>query len=194
MTPRRRLVVLDPSAGSERSSFREIDDDHFHDACGVFGIFGNSEAANLTYLGLARAPAPRARVGRHRDERRATALRASLDGARPRRVHPGASREAPRKDRDRPRPLLDRRFARTSRTRSPSRSTMLAARSPSATTETSRTPTSSAQSSKARGSILPVDSDTEVSSTSSQRAPRSRSRTASPRRSRACAERTRSSS
>jgi len=52
MTPRRRLVVLDPSAGRERSSFREIDDDHFHDACGVFGIFGNSEAANLTYLGL----------------------------------------------------------------------------------------------------------------------------------------------
>ena len=27
-------------------------DDHFHDECGVFGIFGASEAANLTYLGL----------------------------------------------------------------------------------------------------------------------------------------------
>jgi amidophosphoribosyltransferase len=27
-------------------------DDHFHDHCGVFGVFGNSEAANLTYLGL----------------------------------------------------------------------------------------------------------------------------------------------
>lgn len=27
-------------------------DDHFHDECGVFGIFGVPEAANLTYLGL----------------------------------------------------------------------------------------------------------------------------------------------
>ena len=30
----------------------EIDDDHFHDQCGVFGVFGAKEAANLTYLGL----------------------------------------------------------------------------------------------------------------------------------------------
>ncbi|MFZ0433655.1 MAG: amidophosphoribosyltransferase [Candidatus Acidiferrales bacterium] len=29
-----------------------LDDDHFHDHCGVFGIFGNPEAAKLTYLGL----------------------------------------------------------------------------------------------------------------------------------------------
>jgi len=28
------------------------DDDHFHDECGVFGVFGHPEAANLTYLGL----------------------------------------------------------------------------------------------------------------------------------------------
>src|SRR5579871_1867223 len=27
-------------------------DDHFHDHCGVFGVFGHPEAANLTYLGL----------------------------------------------------------------------------------------------------------------------------------------------
>ncbi len=27
-------------------------DDHFHDECGVFGVFNHSEAANLTYLGL----------------------------------------------------------------------------------------------------------------------------------------------
>lgn len=27
-------------------------DDHFHDECGVFGVFGAEEAANLTYLGL----------------------------------------------------------------------------------------------------------------------------------------------
>jgi len=29
-----------------------LDDDHFHDQCGVFGVFGSKEAANLTYLGL----------------------------------------------------------------------------------------------------------------------------------------------
>jgi amidophosphoribosyltransferase len=28
------------------------DDDHFHDECGVVGIYGHPEAANLTYLGL----------------------------------------------------------------------------------------------------------------------------------------------
>jgi amidophosphoribosyltransferase len=30
----------------------EFDDDHFHDHCGVFGVFGNPEAAKLAYLGL----------------------------------------------------------------------------------------------------------------------------------------------
>ncbi len=30
----------------------ESDDDHFHDQCGVFGIWGSNEAANHTYLGL----------------------------------------------------------------------------------------------------------------------------------------------
>ncbi len=29
-----------------------LDDDHFHDECGVFGFFGEEEAAKLTYLGL----------------------------------------------------------------------------------------------------------------------------------------------
>jgi amidophosphoribosyltransferase len=29
-----------------------LDDDHFHDHCGVFGIFGHAEAAKMTYLGL----------------------------------------------------------------------------------------------------------------------------------------------
>ncbi|MCH2173279.1 amidophosphoribosyltransferase [Myxococcota bacterium] len=32
--------------------FQEHLDDHFHDQCGVFGIHGHSEAANITYLGL----------------------------------------------------------------------------------------------------------------------------------------------
>jgi amidophosphoribosyltransferase len=30
----------------------DILDDHFHDECGVFGVFGHPEAANLAYLGL----------------------------------------------------------------------------------------------------------------------------------------------
>src|SRR5579863_4677483 len=30
----------------------QLDDDHFHDHCGVFGIFGHPEAAKMTYLGL----------------------------------------------------------------------------------------------------------------------------------------------
>jgi amidophosphoribosyltransferase len=34
------------------SGLHILDDDHFHDHCGVFGIFGNEEAAKLTYLGL----------------------------------------------------------------------------------------------------------------------------------------------
>src|SRR5258708_1664551 len=34
------------------SSFRDDDDDHFRDECGVFGIYGHPEASNLTYLGL----------------------------------------------------------------------------------------------------------------------------------------------
>jgi amidophosphoribosyltransferase len=29
-----------------------LDDDHFHDQCGVFGVFGHPEATKLTYLGL----------------------------------------------------------------------------------------------------------------------------------------------
>jgi amidophosphoribosyltransferase len=32
--------------------FEDDSDDHFHDQCGVFGIWGSDEAANHTYLGL----------------------------------------------------------------------------------------------------------------------------------------------
>jgi amidophosphoribosyltransferase len=34
------------------SKLIQIDDDHFHDHCGVFGIFGHPEAAKLAYLGI----------------------------------------------------------------------------------------------------------------------------------------------
>src|SRR5579862_5613846 len=34
------------------SNIYQFEDDHFHDECGVFGIFGREEAAKLSYLGL----------------------------------------------------------------------------------------------------------------------------------------------
>jgi amidophosphoribosyltransferase len=30
----------------------QLEDDHFHDHCGVFGVFGHAEAAKMAYLGL----------------------------------------------------------------------------------------------------------------------------------------------
>jgi amidophosphoribosyltransferase len=50
--PHRRLVVLDPGPASYGVPPAPEADDHFHDQCGVFGIVGHSEAANMTYLGL----------------------------------------------------------------------------------------------------------------------------------------------
>jgi amidophosphoribosyltransferase len=34
------------------TEFSIFEDDHFHDHCGVFGVFGHEEAAKLAYLGL----------------------------------------------------------------------------------------------------------------------------------------------
>jgi amidophosphoribosyltransferase len=34
------------------NEFLDIGDDHFHDECGVVGVFGHPEASKLTYLGL----------------------------------------------------------------------------------------------------------------------------------------------
>jgi amidophosphoribosyltransferase len=42
----------DLAAGRVLADFLVVDDDHFHDECGVFGVYGHPEAANLTYLGL----------------------------------------------------------------------------------------------------------------------------------------------
>jgi amidophosphoribosyltransferase len=41
--------MRDRGAGERGQAF---DDDHFHDECGVFGVFGHAEAANIAYLGL----------------------------------------------------------------------------------------------------------------------------------------------
>jgi hypothetical protein len=37
--------------GLGMSGFEEFDD-HFHDHCGVVGVYGHEEAAKLVYLGL----------------------------------------------------------------------------------------------------------------------------------------------
>ncbi|MBX3186684.1 MAG: amidophosphoribosyltransferase [Labilithrix sp.] len=50
---RRHLTVLDPAslpAGAKRPI--DDEDDRFHDQCGVFAVYGHSEAANIAYLGL----------------------------------------------------------------------------------------------------------------------------------------------
>jgi amidophosphoribosyltransferase len=53
---RRRLTVLDPAvlAGTRKAGSVELgeEDDHFHDQCGVFAVYGHGEAANIAYLGL----------------------------------------------------------------------------------------------------------------------------------------------
>ncbi len=43
--------MTEPSRSSSVRRAR-ASDDRFHDECGVFGVFGHPEAANLTYLGL----------------------------------------------------------------------------------------------------------------------------------------------
>jgi amidophosphoribosyltransferase len=47
---KRRLIVLDAPSYEARADLEESD--RFHDGCGVFGILGHPEAANMTYLGL----------------------------------------------------------------------------------------------------------------------------------------------
>ena len=59
---RRHLVVLDAALDSRAPSRTILPDiacaaadevdDHFRDHCGVFGVYGHPEAANITYLGL----------------------------------------------------------------------------------------------------------------------------------------------
>jgi amidophosphoribosyltransferase len=49
--PKRRMVVLDPPPRASPPRASE-DDDRFHDECGVFGVLGHTESANITYLGL----------------------------------------------------------------------------------------------------------------------------------------------
>jgi amidophosphoribosyltransferase len=56
-TRRRRLTILDPGASDRmvrvaRALELEDEDDHFHDQCGVFAVYGHAESANIAYLGL----------------------------------------------------------------------------------------------------------------------------------------------
>ena len=137
--------------------------DKFNDECGVFGIFGHPEAANLTYLGLYAL--------QHRGQESAGI--AASDGTHDPRVarrwatSPTSSTattlaQLPGTMRHRPRPLLDGRREPAGERAADPRSTARTARSPSATTATSSTPTSCATSSCSQGSIFQTTSDTEV--------------------------------
>src|SRR3982074_782911 len=52
MTPRHHLIVLDPPPPAAWRARGADEAAHFHDECGVFGIYAHNEAANLSYLGL----------------------------------------------------------------------------------------------------------------------------------------------
>ena len=154
--PRSRACVREPPRQHARHA-TTLDDDHFHDECGVFGIYGHPEAANITYLGL--------HALQHRGQESAGIVTSDGEQLYAHRAMglvqdaftPGAARAScpgasPSATSATPPPA-----ARTSRTRSRSRSTTRAARSRSATTATSRTPTSSAPSSRRAGSIFQID-------------------------------------
>src|ERR1700745_2092951 len=49
---KRRPAIVDTARPGPPRRWDAPDDDKFHDECGVFGIFGHPEAANMTYLGL----------------------------------------------------------------------------------------------------------------------------------------------
>jgi amidophosphoribosyltransferase len=49
--PSSEAAPLDGAPADDADAWND-DDDHFHDECGVFGVYGHGEAANLTYLGL----------------------------------------------------------------------------------------------------------------------------------------------
>lgn len=49
---RTRALHAAPMRSGEEDLDHTFGDDHFHDQCGVVGVWGSKEAANLTYLGL----------------------------------------------------------------------------------------------------------------------------------------------
>ena len=92
--------------------------DKFKDECGVFGIFGHPEAANMTYLGLYAL--------QHRGQESAgiaasdgaAGAHLARDGLRRRHLRRRDAGAAARAAGDRPRALLDRRREQAARTRS----------------------------------------------------------------------------
>ena len=83
--------------------------DKFRDECGVFGIFGHPEAANLTYLGLYALATSRTGERGHRVRRWPPGAVVAGDGRGQRLLRRGQARLAGRRHRHRPRPLLDGR-------------------------------------------------------------------------------------
>ena len=142
----------------------DFEDDHFHDQCGVFGIYGARRGGEpCTTSGSTRCSTAGKRAAGIVTQRRRAALRAPRHGPRAGRVQRATHREAARATAPSATSATPRPAARTSRTPSPSRSTTRTARSRSPTTATSPTPTSCASGLEARGLDLLIDElDTEV--------------------------------
>ena len=80
--------------------------DKFKDECGVFGIFGHPEAANLTYLGLYALQHRGQESAGIADGDGARMHESARDGARRRGVRRGDARGAAGSSRDRAHPLF----------------------------------------------------------------------------------------
>ena len=118
------------------SETRWLDDDKFHDECGLFGVFNHPEAANLTYLGLyalqhrgqeSAGIAASDGVGLHVEK----AMGWVSDVFGPERL-----RRLPGTPGDRPRPLLDRGLVDPEERPADQRERSPTGRSPSPTTGT----------------------------------------------------------
>ena len=135
--------------------------DKFREECGVFGIYGHTEAAKLDLPRPLRAPASRPGERRHCHRRRRD-IRAVREMGYVNDIFDEAdARELPGHV-----AIGHTRYSTAGesklRTRSRSSSTACTARSASATTATSSTPTRFASGSCAQGSIFQTNSDTEV--------------------------------
>ena len=123
--------------------------DRFHEECGVVGVFGHPEAANLVYLGLY-ALQHRGQEGcRHRlVRRRRAASRTAASAWSPTSSTRTSSARLERHRGDRPQPLLHHRPDAAQEHAAVRRRVRRAAASPSRTTATWSTPSSCASSSR----------------------------------------------
>ena len=85
----------------------ELNDDKFHDECGLFGVWNHAEAANLAYLGLYSLQHRGQESAGHRVHRRPELPRREGHGLGRGRLQPRPPQAPARPSRHRPRALLD---------------------------------------------------------------------------------------